>query len=136
MASEPATVEFLIGIDDTDNLESRGTGFRARELGRLVMENGLGELKGITRHQLHVSPEIPYTSHNSSACLEIRSDRELARALIDFCAAYLRAESAEGSDAGLCVSPASGLGASVIEWGRRAKAEVLARLTRRRLKPD
>ncbi len=29
-----AAVRLLIGIDDTDNLESRGTGYRASQLGQ------------------------------------------------------------------------------------------------------
>ena len=64
----------LIGIDDTDNLESRGTGFRARQLGGRLAEAGLGKVRGITRHQLFVHPSIPYTSHNSSACLDVDLD--------------------------------------------------------------
>ncbi len=54
---------WLIGIDDTDNLESRGTGFRARQLAQQLQQRGLARLRGVTRHQLFVSPEIPYTSH-------------------------------------------------------------------------
>ena len=61
----------LVGIDDTDNLESRGTGFRAREFGRQLMEEGLASVRGISRHQLYVHPDIPYTSHNSALCLDI-----------------------------------------------------------------
>ena len=37
-------MKILIGVDDTDNLESRGTGFYSREMGRLLTENGLGRL--------------------------------------------------------------------------------------------
>jgi tRNA(Ile2) C34 agmatinyltransferase TiaS len=123
----------LIGIDDTDNLESRGTGFRARELGRLIRERGLGELKAITRHQLFVSPEIPYTTHNSSACLEIRSQPERIDALAGFCGEYLQAESAAGSDAGLCVALPAALDATVRDWGLRAKTEVLTQAEARAL---
>ena len=41
-----------IGIDDTDNLETRGTGFRARQLIERLQECRLGEGIGVTRHQL------------------------------------------------------------------------------------
>jgi tRNA(Ile2) C34 agmatinyltransferase TiaS len=127
------SASILIGIDDTDNLESRGTGFRARELGRLIEERGLGALKAITRHQLFVSPEIPYTSHNSSACLEVRSEPGGIGALADFCAGYLRAESAEGSDAGLCIALPASVDTVLLEWGRRAKTEVLTQAEARSL---
>ena len=69
-----AEISLFIGIDDTDNLESRGTGFRVRELAREMRERGLADTKSITRHQLFVSPDIPYTSHNSSACLRVRTE--------------------------------------------------------------
>jgi len=120
-------VDYLIGIDDTDNLESRGTGFRARQLGLQLVEEGLGELLGITRHQLFVHPEIPYTSHNSSACLGLRAAGDVAAALQDFCRDYLARESAEGSDAGLCVAEAEAVPAEVVAFGRAAKGTILTR---------
>ena len=66
--------KWLIGIDDTDNLESRGTGHRVRWLGDLLAREDLADIKGITRHQLLVDPRIPYTSHNSSTCMQISAD--------------------------------------------------------------
>ncbi len=51
--------KWLIGIDDTDNLESRGTGHRVRWLGDLLAREDLADIKGITRHQLLVDPRIP-----------------------------------------------------------------------------
>lgn len=117
-------MRYLIAIDDTDNLESRGTGFRARQLGALLAEHGLAEVDGITRHQLFVSPRIPYTSHNSAACLAIRSNasREDLRAA---CGEFLLAESAPGSDAGLCIAEWNRVSEAVRIFGRRAKREVL-----------
>jgi len=120
-------LHYLIGIDDTDNLESRGTGFRARQLGMRLMQAGLGELLGITRHQLFVHPGIPYTSHNSSACLALRSDGASAEALQDFCRDYLATESAEGSDAGLCIAAADAVPQEVVDFGRSAKDTILTR---------
>ena len=79
----------LIGIDDTDNPDSRGTGFRARQLGEWLRKEGLAQVRGITRHQLYVHPSIPYTSHNSSACLDVVVDDDSVRAARDFCRDYL-----------------------------------------------
>ena len=75
MAGE--SVRVAVGIDDTDNLESRGTGHRARQLGLHLQELGLARLLSVTQQSPLVSPEIRYTSHNSSACLvmEALSDR-------------------------------------------------------------
>lgn len=116
-------MKVLIGIDDTDNLESRGTGFRARELGRLMIEEGLAKLSGITRHQLLFDRRIPYTSHNSSACLEVETSK--IKEVQKFCADYLLRESAEGSDAGLCISPYDKVSDGIIKWGQRAKKEII-----------
>ena len=71
--SAPHEDDWLLAIDDTDNLTSRGTGFLARQLALRMAEAGIAEVKAITRHQLLVDPRIPYTSHNSSACLVLPS---------------------------------------------------------------
>lgn len=118
-------MEYLIGIDDTDNLESRGTGYRARQLGELLANENIAQVQSITRHQLLVSPEIPYTSHNSSACLFVNADEERFDILADTCRSFLLAESAEGSDAGLCIAAWDMIDSELIEYGNAAKREVL-----------
>ncbi len=123
-------VRIAVGIDDTDNLESRGTGHRARQLGLHLQQLDLARLLSVTRHQLLVSPEIRYTSHNSSACLVVEAAPEGVEALKQACRIFLENESASGSDAGLCVALWSELervGEAVAEFGRRAKTEVLQR---------
>ena len=113
----------LIGIDDTDNLESRGTGFRARQLAKSIEDCGLGTLKGITRHQLFFDRRIPYTSHNSSACLEISTGN--IEGITAFSREFLLRESADGSDAGLAVAIFDEVDDEMVEWGKRAKKEIL-----------
>ena len=61
---------FLIGIDDTDNQTSPGTGQLARRLAAEASTRGAVN-RGITRHQFLVDGRIPYTSHNSGACVAI-----------------------------------------------------------------
>lgn len=115
----------LIGIDDTDNETSRGTGYRARCLGRDLAAAGLASVHGITRHQLLVDDAIPYTSHNSSACLAITPGRaDGVDPVWDFCRAFLLRESAPGSDAGLCLGTADQALAAG-ELGRDAQCRVL-----------
>jgi hypothetical protein len=116
---------FLIGIDDTDNADSRGTGYRARGLGELLQTLGF-TVEGITRHQLLVDPQIPYTSHNSSACLVVRAHNKLD-GLAETCRGYLERESAAGSDAGLCIVPRAAASAAIQEFGQWAKSRVLSR---------
>jgi len=60
----------LIGIDDTDNETSPGTGRVAQQLLGDLVGSGLAAAHGATRHQLLVDPRVPYTTHNSSACLQ------------------------------------------------------------------
>ena len=117
-----------VGIDDTDNLESRGTGYRARQLAARIMDAGLGVVLGATRHQLFVSPDIPYTSHNSAACLAVAMHGEASTPeLVGLTRRFLADESAPGSDAGFCVRRDPALPAALLEFGRRAKEEVLTR---------
>lgn len=123
----------LIGIDDTDNAESRGTGFRSRELGARLGEAGLGRLAGITRHQLYVHPDIPYTSHNSAACLDLWVEAASLDSVAGFCRQYLEAESAPGSDAGLCVATFDSVPTTMVEFARAAKREILSREAAREL---
>ena len=117
----------LIGIDDTDNAESRGTGFRARQLGARLGEAGIGRLSGITRHQLFVHPDIPYTSHNSAACLDFWLEDTSLVDVVAFCRRYLAEESAPGSDAGLCVAAFDSVHTTMVEFAQAAKHEILDR---------
>jgi len=116
-------MKYLIGIDDTDNLNSRGTGFVVRELARRLKEAGIAEPYCVSRHQLFFHPDIPYTSHNSSACLEVDSDKH--DELKTFCRSYLLEVAAEGSDAGLCMVAFDAVSDEQIQWGLRAKKEIL-----------
>jgi hypothetical protein len=124
----------LVAIDDTDNLESRGTGFRARQLRELLEQEGCGVVSDITRHQLFVSRWIPYTSHNSAACICLqRSERTDIARIEDICGDFLRRESADGSDAGLCIAPLARVSRNVRDFGRAAKQSVLTQAEARTL---
>ncbi len=118
-------MHYYIGIDDTDNLESRGTGHRARQLGTMLQEAGIASLISITRHQLLVHKDIPYTSHNSSACLLMDCDPAKEAELITFCRDFLLRESAPGSDAGLCIASSAVINQGIENWGKNAKKIVL-----------
>ena len=114
-----------IGIDDTDNLETRGTGFRARQLIEQLQENKLATGLAVTRHQLLLDDRIPYTSHNSSACLVVEPrDKIDDNQLMDFCRTYLLKTAADGSDAGLCLAN-HGQATGVIHFGQKAKEEII-----------
>lgn len=113
----------LIGIDDTDNKESRGTGFHARKLATELEKNKLARVNGITRHQLYVHPDIPYTSQNSSAALSVKAKEQ--HEITSFCKSFLLKIAPEGCDIGLCVSAIEMIPNAIIEWGKSAKNKVL-----------
>ena len=119
-------MRYLIGIDDTDNLESRGTGHRARQMAEFL--SGIATPLGITRHQLLVSPEIPYTSHNSSACLLVDAPSDKETLLWEAGREFLLRESAPGSDAGICLAAWDAVTPCVRAFGARAKQVVLTQL--------
>jgi hypothetical protein len=118
-------MRFYIGIDDTDNLETRGTGFRCRELAALLISTGLGDVIGISRHQLLFDRRIPYTSHNSSGCIEIETDN-ISEVTVTS-RKYLTENGADGSDVGLCIAAADILPDEVLNWGLKAKKEILTK---------
>ena len=122
-------MRILISIDDTDNIESRGTGKVAELLSTGIASKGLGTCGPVTRHQLFVHPDIPYTSHNSSMCFPAEISENSFNAVTDYCRSALAAESAPGSDPGLCVL-ALGLlkePKTLMDYGRRAKATILSK---------
>jgi hypothetical protein len=117
---------YHVGIDDTDAGSSIGTGALAREL-LLHLERELGARgEGVTRHQLLIHPEIPYTSHNSAACLVLEA--EVTRAtLADRCRRFVAFLFHRGADPGLCITDAAEPVEVLSGWGRRAQREVLQR---------
>ncbi len=116
-------MRYLLGIDDTDNLESRGTGHRVRQLADWLAENQLVVPLGITRHQFLVDPQIPYTSHNSSACLSVET--ETPEDVWEASREFLLRESAPGSDAGLILAKWDLINDCVLSFAKRAKITVL-----------
>jgi hypothetical protein len=120
-------MRIVLAIDDTDNLESRGTGEIASLIAEGVQANGWGSTSFVTRHQLLVHPDIPYTSHNSAMCFLAELEEGCLDQVIEFACEFLENECAEGSDPGLCVAVLDQLAAAdeLIAFGKRAKLEVI-----------
>jgi len=111
----------LIGLDDTDNATSRGTGHLARRLSAELAARGLRPL-GVTRHQFLLDERIPYTSHNSGACVAVEGDGTAAAA---FAFDFVAAASADGSDPGVCVAEAGAVGHQAVAFGRDATRRIV-----------
>ena len=120
-------MKVLICIDDTDNLESRGTGELAEILAAEIQSRSWGRCEFVTRHQLLVHPDVPYTSHNSSMCFAADIDEHHLPAMVARAEAFLVEESAPGSDPGLAIAVLERLSdaAALIDFGQRAKQVVL-----------
>ena len=98
-------MKIFLGLDDTDSLDSDyGTGKVARWFAGELPDDC--RLWGVVRQQLLVDGAIPYTSHNSSACLIIEASRNgsLLHELAARAAVHLDRHAADGSDPGLCIA--------------------------------
>jgi hypothetical protein len=91
-----------IGFDDTDILGAdTGTGKLARNFERLIPAPC--RVLGVVRQQLLVDPAIPYTSHNSSACVILENmDPALDDRLLALAIEHIELAALPGSDPGLC----------------------------------
>ncbi|MEW6718245.1 MAG: hypothetical protein AB1345_12200 [Chloroflexota bacterium] len=120
-------IKLFLGIDDTDDAASRGTGYRARQLGKLLTDNKLAELIAITRHQLLLHPRINYTSHNSSACLDLCVAQETYQACLEFCCEYISRTRVPTSDTGMCFATQEDINGNIRHFGLQAKVKVMGK---------
>jgi len=112
----------FIGLDDTDTLESRGTGHLARQIAAVLAADY--PVLGVTRHQLLLDPRVPCTKNNSSAAILLNADGDLDPiALLERVRALMLDDYLPGSDPGLCVAHA--VPAAVTEFGRRAQRQLV-----------
>ena len=122
---DPIPEKILICIDDTDDLDSIGTGELLENLCAAMEQAGLGRASFVTRHQLLISDQIAYTSHNSSMCCAAETCD--LPALLELARSYLEDNCAPGSDPGLCVFRCGDAAEGLSEFGRRAQSEVLTK---------
>lgn len=123
--TDTATEKILICIDDTDDLDSIGTGELLENICAAMEKAGLGRAGFVTRHQLLISDRIAYTSHNSSMCCSAETND--LPSLLKLAGAYLEANCAPSSDPGLCVFRCGEAAEGLSEFGRRAQNEVLTK---------
>lgn len=118
--------KIFVAFDDTDNL---GGAYGTGKVARWFLE-GLPEglmAWGVVRQQLLVHDDIPFTSHNSAACIVLVDEGGYREEdLVERAVAHLERHALPGSDPGLCIaagdSPAMG---RLMEFGRSAAERVL-----------
>jgi tRNA(Ile2) C34 agmatinyltransferase TiaS len=112
----------FIGLDDTDVLESRGTGHLARQIAAALAADY--PVLGVTRHQLLVDPRVPCTKKNSSAAIALNVNGESdPTVLLERVRALMLADYQPGSDPGLCVARA--VPAAVTQFGRQVQRRLV-----------
>ncbi len=120
----------FIGMDDTDNLESRGTGHLARAIASALAADY--PLLGVTRHQLLVDPRVPCTRNNSCAAIALGGDGDLDLGeIMERVRSMMMGDFQPGSDPGLCLAHA--VPPAVTEFGRRAQRELVRQADARAL---
>ena len=114
----------LVSIDDTDNLDSRGTGRLARAIADTLAADY--SIYGVTRHQLYVHPDIPYTSHNSCAVIHIEENGKSAEPerIFSIAQQIMLADFVKGSDPGIAVASADQVTPPLIAFGKDAKCSI------------
>jgi len=121
-------MEYILAIDDTDNLDSPGTGEHLENITALLEDRHDCVCSRVTRHQLFFSPLVKYTSHNSAMSAIISTDRTPDEVFGAACA-YLEKNAAEGSDPGACLlikDAVSEIAAETLAaYGQRAKSEYI-----------
>jgi hypothetical protein len=116
-----------IGFDDTDNKNAnRGTGKLARWFEKELPEGC--RMLGVVRQQLLLHDDIPYTSHNSSACVVVdMPDGAILGELTEKAVAHVERHSLVGSDPGVCVASNGDRDLSVlVDFGRLCTREVVS----------
>jgi len=111
----------IIGLDDTDTLETRGTGHLARQIAAEL--GATHTVLGVVRLQLLVDPRVPCTKNNSSAAILVDGPAADPAAVLEKVRAFMLADFQPGSDPGLCV--ATDVPDAIVAFGHRAQRELV-----------
>lgn len=122
-------MQYIIGIDDTDNHESRGTGYLARFLAAALAEDF--QVHGVTRHQLLEDERVPMTAKNSCAGIIFEGDEYPLADIASYARKVMLDDFQPGSDPGLCV--ASAVSPEIITYGQRVQREFITQVMPRQL---
>jgi hypothetical protein len=77
----------------------------------------------VTRHQFLIDSAIPYTSHNSGACIALESEDDMSSA--EFIYDFVARNCADGSDPGVCIAKASDVPDCIVEFANLATQQVV-----------
>jgi hypothetical protein len=119
-----------ICIDDTDEIGyEKSTGLLSEEIQEHIENNYNKECSLITRHQLFIHEDIPYTSHNSSMCFTTHLNDVERDAITKFVIEYIEKHSAPTSQPGICIGYEKDIvdTKNFLQYGFDAKTKVLTK---------
>ncbi len=122
-------MRLLICIDDTDSKTSeKGTGAIADDI-RTMISNHFGvTCSFVSRHQLLIHPDVPYTSHNSSMCFEAVLPDSDYDELVERARDLVSKESDPESDPGLAIADVDAVDRDVlIAYGKECKRRLMTK---------
>jgi tRNA(Ile2) C34 agmatinyltransferase TiaS len=122
-------MKYIIGIDDTDNAESRGTGHLARFMSTLLSQEF--KVHGVTRHQLLEDERVPKTAKNSCAGILFEGDAYPIDEIAEYARKIMLDDYQPGSDPGLCV--VSSVHDEIVSYGERVKGQFITQDEPRRI---
>ncbi len=120
-------MRLLICIDDTDSKTSeKGTGAIAEDIRDMVVETFDAPVSFISRHQLLIHPDVPYTSHNSSMCFGTEIPEDRYDELVERTLEVVSTESDPESDPGVAIAKVDELDReAVIAYGKECKRRLM-----------
>lgn len=114
----------IVGIDDTDTIDSPGT----NQLAKAIVQKVATEWRcvRIVRHQLLDDPRVHYTSQNGSASISFEPRNGASMdSLLQTCRDTMLEWYVPGSDPGLCI--VADVPAAITDFGKRCKAQLVSR---------
>ena len=123
-------MKYLLSIDDTDDLtKETSTGYIACAIVKDLRANYNVKVKrGVSRHQLLLQEGVPYTSHNSTMCIDVEGDITIEK-LFEIGKENIFKHMAASSDPGICVCNIDKLEDKnkLIDFGHAAKERILTK---------
>lgn len=123
------TYTTFICIDDTDEIGYyKSTGMISEEIQEYI-QNKYAKCSLITRHQLFIHEDIPYTSHNSSMCFSTELSEAQKEDVVSFVIQHIEEYSAPTSQPGICIGFEKDIvdAQKLMQFGFDAKTKVLTK---------